>query len=68
MVKPNHSRITSSVKFKIALLLYPVVMNRLPDCHYHISYAFLRTLVLFPTQDRPDYGAAAFKIQIVISD
>lgn len=29
--------ITSSVKFKIALLLCLVVMNWLPDCHYHIS-------------------------------
>jgi len=51
------------VKFKVAMLSYLMGMNWLANCHHHVSDAFLRTPVLFPT-----YGAAAFKIQFVIGD
>jgi len=45
------------------MLSYLMGMNWLANCHHHVSDAFLRTPVLFPT-----YGAAAFKIQFVIGD
>lgn len=53
---------------KITPLPYLLVMNQLANCLYHISCIFQRTLVLSPTQDRPVYGAAAFKMQLFTSD